>query len=288
MALPLLGLLGVGAGILGGGQFLLKKMDDRRSESLLGDLQSAVANSGQFGQLYGDRFLHQAQALADSGNLLNRTSGGVQSLLQNFQSGAMQYAMQQQQRELEMANAYSKTNEGRFRDLQTRYNSELSDFAEVQTQFKAAFNALDNPSNLNGITALYNLFSILEPGGRVTQNEDGTFTGLGDAGNRFANWMNEWMGEGLSEATRQEIMDSLYAQYNPRWLRANNVKRWYDNEIKNMSQSGYNVRSPVGSLGIDWQLNQVPDPRLSGVSAGGPQGVIDPSLVEQGWRLESQ
>lgn len=256
MALPLL--MMAGAGILGGGQYLLKKMDDRRSESLLGDLEAKVQASGAAGTTLGDMYMSAGERLASGNTLLQRNSGEIEDLLGGFDMAMLQQEQQQAAQLAQMQDAYSQTNMGIARDLQTRYNSEMSEFAETQTQFRAAMNALDNPSNLNSVTTLYNLFNILEPGGRVTQNEDGTFTGIGSGGNRVSGWLNDMQGKGLTDATIKEITDSIWQQYAPRLERAREVKKWYDGEMQAIGGAGRNVRSPVGSLGINWDLNQYP------------------------------
>ena len=258
MALPLL--LLAGAGILGGGQFLLKKMDDRRKQSLFDGFQQQLQGTGQMQDPMAQAALGQAQRMVDDGSFLERNSGQLENLINNYGYAQAQAQAAEQNRLAQMQDAYSQTNIGIAQDLQTRYNSELSEFAETQTQFRAAMNALENPSNLNSVTTLYNLFNILEPGGRVTANEDGTFTGIGDSGNQFANWLNQMTGEGLTQDTIKEITESIWQQYAPRLERARAVKGWYEGEMQALSGAGRNVRSPVGSLGVDWRLNQYPSP----------------------------
>ena len=97
--------------------------------------------------------------------------------------------------------------------------------------------------------------AIIEPGGRVTQNEDGMFTSAGGLSARFTNWLNEAAGEGLSSKSIEEIRDALNRQYVPSWEAANRARVTLEQQMERMRASGRNVQSPIGNLGIEWGAN---------------------------------
>ena len=107
-------------------------------------------------------------------------------------------------------------------------------------------------NSADAVAALYNFFNILEPGGRVTENEDGSFTGIGGTGSKFANWMNGIRGNGLDDTTRKQILSAINNQYGSQLDRARKQRAYYDKQVESYNNQGYNVNSPVGSLGIDY------------------------------------
>ena len=259
MALPLI--MMAGAGILSGAQYLLKRQDEKKGETMLADFQSDIYNGPMAGTQMGDWYANQAQqAVSTRSGFFDEMATPRLEELQNAYGTQLNTMQQNQQAaQASMADRFSQTNTGIANTLSNQYNADLKVFAETQNQFKSAMNALDNPSNLNSVTALYNMFNLIEPGGRVTQNEDGTFSGAGDVGNRFSNWLNEMQGEGLTPDTIEEIRDAIWQQYSQRYEQSVRRKQYYEDEMNKLSGEGRNVRSPIGRLGIDWSLNQMPN-----------------------------
>ena len=138
---------------------------------------------------------------------------------------------------------------------------DVGQFAEVvQPSFQKALLALENPNSADSVSALYNFFNIIEPGGRVTENEDGSFSGIGGGSGRIANWLNEMRGEGLSDVTRDQIIESIWKQYTPEYERAGRQKTYYEQLLEaSRGMYGEGIQSPIGRQGIDWSLQQ--DPR---------------------------
>jgi hypothetical protein len=267
-----------GAGMLGGGQYLLSKMDEKREKGMLSDFREYASSSPLAQSGLADGLLSGLESNAANSSLLGRTSGQTQSLINDFMKMDTEFQQDQMQLQAEMQDAYSKSNLGQAEQLQTNWEQAQKEFGGVQKQMQSAMLALENPSNLNSITSLYNLFAIIEPGGRVTQNEDGTFTGTGNGGNRLANWANEWRGEGLTPASIKEISESLWAQYTPKLENARRVKSFYENKMSQIQASGRNVQSPIGSLGIDFGLNQFSDSAPQAANPNKDEPTLRPTL----------
>jgi hypothetical protein len=259
MALPLLGLMALGIGVSGGMQFLGHRADERKADSMLDDFVPQF--TGPDAHILNAQYQNMAQQIGDASPGFLSEPGGksqaAQSFLDQYQNDMVRSQLGQAQMQREMQDAYSQTNRGIADQLDQDYNRDLRTFAETQNQFRSAMQALENPSNINSVATLYNFFNILEPGGRVTENEDGTFAAAGSAGNRWASWLNEMRGGGLTEVSRKEIVDAIWAQYGTRWEQANRQKRQYEQELRDIEASGRKVTSPIGRLGIDWSMNQL-------------------------------
>lgn len=260
MALPLIAALG--AGILGGGRYLMNRADERKAQGLAATAESFLANStlaqAAPGQAMG--ILNAIQGELQNDSFLDTGSAArVQSLMDaamaqnaNIEQGQAQAAQQAAIRNFDRSTAVTN-------QLDQDYNRDLRVFGSVvQPAFRQALSALENPNSADSVAALYNFFNIVEPGGRVTENEDGSFTGIGGSGARLANWFNQMRGEGLSENTREQIISAIWKQYQPQFERAKRQKSQYERDLRRYGQQGLDVRSPVGRLGIDYSLNQAP------------------------------
>lgn len=250
MALPIL--LAAGAGILGGGQYLLKKMDERRSASLLDKFQAQLPAT-QYGQQNYEQAMDMARMIADSGGLLNRTSGDLSSFMTQYLQGAQNQDALAHQRAVEAANLNFDRSTAITNQMDQDYNRDLGTFGNmVQPAYKRAMDALEGNNSADQIAALYNFFQIVEPGGRVTENEDGSFTGVGGSGSRLANWFNALRGDGLDEKSRQQIIGAIHRQYKSQYDNAERRRYAHERRLREYQNQGYNPMSPVGNLGIDW------------------------------------
>jgi len=134
MPLPLL--MGLGMGLLGGGQYLLHKMDQRASASMLDQFRNQVLpQAGDFGQQYGGQYLALAEGLANSGGLLNRTSDQVSSLLSDF--------LGQSQRAAEFQQGYQQTQQWNAAQLAQRVHENDLTVADRDRRFRHEV-AVDN------------------------------------------------------------------------------------------------------------------------------------------------
>jgi hypothetical protein len=264
MPLPLL--LGIGAGILGGAQYLMKKEDDRETESLLAQMQAQAPGTALGSAGYADPYLAAAQRTADNAGFFETSSDRVQSIYDKLLFDSAQYQQQQAQKQAERAWQMQQSSIGITDQLDQDYNRDLKSFGQiVQPAYRQAMAALENPNSADSVAALYNFFNIVEPGGRVTENEDGSFSSIGGAGAEIANWLNKMRGEGLSGATTDQIKKAIYNQFKPQYERAVRQRQQYERDLEYYGNQGYNVRSPIGRQGIDWTA-----PQVSSGGGGGP------------------
>lgn len=248
MALPLL--LAAGAGILGGAQYLMKKGDEREAASLLDGYDFSLP--GLQGQQESAWMDNQAGSLMDRElGFLNASKAQQAQQLRDLHQqrfGQINQGMAAQQKQ-HYANSISRSDQ-----LDADYNRDLKQFGGiVQPAYQQAVNALGPGMNsADSVAALYNFFNIMEPGGRVTENEDGSFTGIGGGGAKLANWFNKMRGDGLDGETRKQILDAINNQYRPQLERARKQEQFYNNRMREYGDMGLDVQSPVGSLGIDY------------------------------------
>lgn len=248
MALPFLAL---GLGLLGGKAYLQTKSDTRESNSLLNEMEGFLASNPDFAQA-NPQYQHSMETLRNNQGFLSDDADMASSLLTRMRSDdQLQRAQAEKTQEQQLA-------------IQNQFDQDwardVGQFTEViQPSFQKALLALDNPNSADSVAALYNFFNIVEPGGRVTENEDGSFTGIGGSAAGFANMLNKWRGDGLSDETRQQIMTSIWKQYTPEMERAQRQKVKYEADIERMrGLYGQDIQSPIGRQGGNWSLNQMP------------------------------
>ena len=236
---------------MGGAQFLMKKRDDKDAQSLF-DQTDFAALPGLDGADAAARYQVQAQSLLDQETSFFDAgkAGRMQDLRAAYNSefGARNDHLQAMEKQnYERSKHWSD-------QLDQDYNRDLRAFGSVvQPAYQQAVRALGPEMNsADAVAALYNFFNILEPGGRVTENEDGSFTGIGGTGSKFANWMNGIRGNGLDDTTRKQILSAINNQYGSQLDRARKQRAYYDKQVESYNNQGYNVNSPVGSLGIDY------------------------------------
>jgi hypothetical protein len=250
-----------GMGLLGGGRYLLNKEDDRRAANTRAGLESFLASSA-IPQAQQMGILNQAQLNEQNDSWLNLGNNArTQSLLD--------YAMQADSQYRELGAQQARAAQQRITDrgftlsdqLDADYNRDLKVFGGVvQPAFQKALNALDEgATSADTVAALYNFFNIIEPGGRVTENEDGMFQSIGGMPSQVSNWLNQIRGKGMDSETRRQILDAIWKQYQPEYMRAKRQRDQYQRDIAAMRKQGYQVRSPIGRLGINYDLNQIPE-----------------------------
>jgi hypothetical protein len=272
MALPLL--LGLGLGYMGGAQFLMKKRSDSEAQSLF-DQTDFAAMPGLDGEEAAAQYEAQAQSLLgeESGFFDAGKYNKMHDLTAAYNSEFG--ARQTHQKEMEKLNWERSLN--RTDAIEQDYNRDLKTFGSVvQPAYLQAVAALGpNMNSADAVAALYNFFNIMEPGGRVTENEDGSFSGIGGKGSQFANWMNAIRGGGLDEKTKSQILSAVNNQYGSQLDRARRQRAYYDKEVSRYNEQGYSVNSPVGSLGIDYDsplASPTPRPPLTDAQQKAIQG----------------
>jgi len=248
MALPLLML--AGAGILGGGRFLLERQEaqlrTQQAEQAQGYLEQYLQGPGA-ALAQADPQAGAAAAVqlaADPGNLTAILSG-----LENRRTAIPGQLSQQQA--ANMAQTVEATNR-----LQTDYTKGLGDLAATQDAYKRGLAAFEGGTQSDAIAALYSFFQTIEPGGRITESEQGQFEGHGGISNQIAGMLNSIRGQGLTAKTRQEFSETLGRLYAPRYQRGRQQLRAFEQRIQNRIDQGLNVnRSDViGGLGIDFDF----------------------------------
>lgn len=313
MALPLL--MAMGAGILGGGQYLLKKQDQRKAQSLIPDVQSAIANSPFAGTQYGMQIENYAQAMAEDGSLLNRNSGQIQALMgtvanntlayeQNQQAMAQEAAIRSGQAQQAMQNRMADRAFSLSDQLDQDYRSDLEDFGQFQDSYRKGMNAINTNSSADALAAAFNFYNLIEPGGIVRDDERGEFKSVGGAGAGFANLLNEIKGKGLTPKSRKQLEQAMNNQYKPRQERARRQFDYYQDQVGRARRAGYNVASPIGSQGIDWsEVSDAPLPPGQTVAApvtpkaktfpvpGSPDGKLQKDangewILPPGWSMD--
>ena len=275
MALPLL--LAAGAGILGGAQYLMKRQDQARANSMFSQMQSDLANSALSAQDQ-NQILARAQNAIDNDSFWNRQM--VTSQLENLSGYALQadankratfaanqFAMQQQM----VRDSFARQDQ-----MDADYNRDLGEFQQVQVARDQALASLgDGHNSADKIAALYNFFSIIDPGRAVQGNEAALFNSVGGLSAKGENWWNGLFGKGINDTSREEILQAIERQYQPKYENAQRVKSYYDRQYKDYWNRGYRFVDPAGSLGIRWN-DQPRNFNGSGGGGGGGGGNPDP------------
>ena len=253
MALPLLML--AGAGLLGGGQYLLSKMDEKREAGMLSDFREYATNSPLANSGMADGLLNQLESTADSSSLLGRTSSQTQSLINDFQQ--KDFAFQQAQVAGQQANGTAAFNAAMTQSsqLQDDYRTDFQQFAEYQNVVGGIKGALEANDSANTLASVFNFFNILEPGGIVRESESGQYRAQGGTSQQWANWMNDIQGKGLTAKTAKQIWGAVQNQYTPRYEQAQRKKGAYDRRLEELRAYGVNAINPSGSQGINWEID---------------------------------
>ena len=283
MVLPLLGIAAMGAGVLGGTAFLRNKQDTKQAQATASMLEQYLANS-QLGQARPDvaqGLMAQLQASQAGDDFFDLGANRrAQSLLDNAIQLNSNLITSQAQAEQEAA----KLNFDRTTDITNQldqdYARDIGTFGQVvQPAFRKILAALESPNSADSLASAFNFFNIVEPGGIMRDPENQAYRGIGGKGAQFANWLNEWQGKGLTEATRKQIIDAVWNQYAPEWERAQAIKRKYVSDLQRYKKQGFSPVSPIGRQGVDWGLNQIPpnyfDPAESDLPIPAGMRVVD-------------
>lgn len=265
MALPLL--MMAGAGILGGTQYLMKKQDDEKVQSLLPDFNSAMASSPFAGTPGAMMMEQKAQRIAqDDSFFASNKSGEIESMLDNLQGATFQ---QQQM----AANQYAQSRQataarafGLSDQLDTDYRRDLGDLSTFQDTYRKGMQALQSNSKADILASAFNFYNLIEPGGIVRDDERDAYQATSSAATNFVNLLNDIQGKGLTESTAKQLANAMTTQYKPRYDRGQRQLGFYQERIGQYRKAGYDVASPVGSQGIDFQYgaqeyNPIPTPQ---------------------------
>ena len=248
MALPF---LAMGLGLLGGKAFLAERRDKRDLGQSMLEAENFLMDNPEFAEA-NPGYLSSFENIRGNQGFFSDDSGQAESLLNAMRADE------------KLHRAAGEKAEDRRLAIQNQFDQDwardVGQFTEViQPSFQKALLALENPNSADSVAALYNFFNIVEPGGRITENEDGSFTGIGGSAAGFANMLNKWRGDGLSDETRKQIMSSIWKQYTPEMERAQRQKVKYEADIERMrGLYGQDIQSPIGRQGGNWSLNQMP------------------------------
>lgn len=282
MALPLLML--AGAGILGGSQYLLKKQDQKRADGMFGALQSQMQNSA-LPPMIQDSILARGQDMIANDSFWNRSM--VSSQLDQLSNNAMvannNYVMQQQEMAQQMKIASGQAQRERSfqlaNEVEADYNRDLKDFGTFQDSYAKGVRALESNSSADAMAAVYNFFNLVEPGGIVRDGETAQFRDVGGTKSKIVNLLNGIQGKGLDPRAARELQTAMRNQYLDRYGRAKRQRDYYQERIDGYRSAGYDVWSPVGSLGIDYGYN--PDPTGGQMQPRGPIDLTRPQPTKQ-------
>lgn len=280
MPLPLLAMFAAGAGLLGGTQYLRAQADQEKAQNTFADLESLLPNTSlppeaQMGIL---NRMHNMRRNSEVGPLSmfnDQSSSQAQSLLdftmaadqQWRQQGAQiqaqqQAAMLQQQREMQQKAL------GLSEQEQTNYEQVMGDYQIVNPMYQRFLSAIDQNDSASIAMMAFNIMNILEPGGIVRDEERGMFRGFGGTGSTISNLLNEAQGKGLNAKSRQQLLDAVAAQYQPIHEQALRARDFMQRKVSDYQKLGYQVSSPVGSLGLDFGV----EPRTAATAQTGMGG----------------
>jgi hypothetical protein len=171
-----------------------------------------------------------------------------------------------QQEQQAFQNLNTATNE-----LQADYTKAFGDLGATQDAYRRGLAAFEGGSQADALAGLYSFFQTMEPGGRITDNEQGAFEGHGGFANQIAGMMNRIKGEGLTAKTRAEFASALGGLYKPRYDRGKRQLTTFEQRIANMQARGIGVQRSdvVGSEGIDFDFGvQTPNIRSGKLAPG--------------------
>jgi hypothetical protein len=194
MALPLLALMGIGGGILGGASYLFGKQNERKAEREYAGLEQQVANSPWAGTPEGDNLLAMAQEGMESANFMDWAEGTPNAEMSALQNQLGMYQLQRAdrassvksqiaQQELEFMRTTGLAEEKQMRD---DWRRDSAPFRTVQNAAFDVYDAIDIGDVNAQTTAIYKLADLLEMG-VVTDAEGNRITNAGSLAAEFKN-----------------------------------------------------------------------------------------------------
>jgi hypothetical protein len=238
MALPLLML--AGAGILGGGQYLLQKADEKRSASMIDNMHSIAQNSN-YGRMGGfDATLSAAQSIAQNSSLINRTSGDIAQMMQGMADTERAFndsnAAAAQARQL----AWQDSNEGHLASLQGQRQANQVTFGKVQDQARVVESLYNNGSlSGNNLQGMINAIARMQFPNEALN--EGDINRVISGSPVLAQWQNKI--SGLTGDADKDLADSIYNMgrdlYKGFYSNYEAGKANVDDQVERMRRQGY-------------------------------------------------
>lgn len=254
MALPLL--LAAGAGILGGAQYLMKRQDQEVAQNKLNDFASQLQSSSLAGTQAGEQLLAAGQSRIDNDSFWDRgrVSGQIDQAmdaLSNFNTSEMiNQRNRVAQSGVAQRNALMQGNQQISAQLQDDYSRDFKEFNNVQNLERAAINALNSGDREGTLFAAFNIAKLLDPASVARESETGAIINSGGASNNLVNAILAFQGDAANPKTRQNLLEAIQQQTQPRYDDARARQQWYRDTINEYNQRGYDLISPIGSQNI--------------------------------------
>ena len=251
MALPLLALQA--AGVLAGGQYLLKKNDERQANSMLDEfnpqfsgLQAAQLNAG---------WEAQANDIRDADyGFLPRKAERVESFLQEYQDALAnhtnnQAALQQQ---------YQAANRSAIDDVRGIEQKAAERFANVQNSMAAADKLLGGESfshqDLYGL--VYQMAEALAPGEMKTADDINNIINTNPVFSRIVNSASKELGGSADPTLGDQLYDTMYQLYKAESDRYGQVQQDFDRAVKAYQNQGYLPFEDRGIYDLSYGVRQ--------------------------------
>lgn len=160
MALP--ALLAVGAGILGGAQWLMSRRDQRQTQATLGAMRDMVEADPEYAMRSGMLdVMRSAEREAGQGGFLNMTSQTTDNLYDIMQQRGRDYAnLQMQQQQQANNTAYQRANAA-VQEINQMTQAEGEQFAQFASAFDSVEEFAKMPAGSFSKTALMNQIGLV-------------------------------------------------------------------------------------------------------------------------------
>lgn len=275
MALPLL--LLAGAGILGGGGYLLKKADQRRAESMLGAFEEQLANSPFANTPYGQQMQQMAQGIVQNNSLLDGSaSQDIESMMAAVTNNTLGWQNAQANRAVQSGALREQNAMAYQNDVQADSRAARERWGGIQNTARSMVELIDT-GQANAFEAtrlIYQYLDLLAPGEIKTEADINAIANAGGAIGALAQkWLTamgspDVVNDQFLQGLRRDVL-SIAGGEQERWNRvdANIRERLANNPYADL----VDYRNVVGSeYGIDpaYQLPEQMPYQQPAVSAG--------------------
>lgn len=236
MALPLL--LGVGAGILGGAQYLLKKADDKRAASMLDHFESMPAIPGLTGPQSTAMYMGEAGRIMQDQGFFDATKSQRMEALTNSYMQAYAGGLQAQQ---QAEQRYQQNNANAITDLRQIEADASQRYAGIQGTMRTVENLISsgNFTHQDLYAVVYQMAEALDPGAIKTEDDINNIIANNSFLSRASATISNWTGGEAPDEIGRNIYNTMQELYKTEKVKYDQNQRDFRAAEKRYYDKGY-------------------------------------------------